>query len=305
MTIADDASAVDGAGDVASYLLVGAGPDGGFSTEACAGGAAADDIPIAIVSLSLTSVDPVSVTATLGLGGILDPGLYRLLVCDTVADAEGNALDGDGDGEPGGDFVLPFFRADPFNRFENGHFDDCPPTLEPPTLEPWVVVVEPPNTAGTGTPGDDDSEESPLSASARFAHSSPAPSALAQCVAVDGGTAYDLAARVRFNPFAGATARFEETCEFFADAGCSGASVGSPVAIATILEDEGGAWLFLLSEVVAPDGATSALCDFAFESVLGDDFDAFLDGLFLGTSGRIFADGFESGDVSAWSSSVP
>ncbi len=79
------------------------------------------------------------------------------------------------------------------------------------------------------------------------------------------------------------------------------------MSIASILEDEGGAWLFLLSEVTAPAGAASALCDFAVESVRGDDFDAFLDGLFLGSPdfGLIFTDGFESGDVSAWSSAVP
>ena len=126
-------------------------------------------------------------------------------------------------------------------------------------------------------------------------------------MAVDGGAAYDLAARVRFNPLGGAVARFEETCEFFDGAACSGASVGPPVSIATILEDEGGAWLFLTNEVTAPAGAASALCDFAVEAAGGGvDFDVFFDGLsFLGNEGLIFADGFESGDVSAWSSSVP
>ncbi len=302
VAISGSEQAFVGADDPASYLLVGAGPDGDFATAACAGGAAGDDVPIEIVSLSLTGVDPVTVNAGLVLGGALDPGLYRLLVCDTITDAAGNALDGDGDMSPGGDFVLPFFRADPFNRFENGHFDDCPVTLDP-----WITLATAPNDVEAGVPGTDDSDGSPLSASARVAHALAEPaSALAQCVAVEEGATYNLVARVRFNPLMGAVALFEKTCEFFAGAACTGASLG-PVAIASVLEDEGGAWIFIASEVVAPEGAVTALCDFVVEGVGegSDSFDVFFDGLFLGNLGLIFADGFESGDVSAWSSSVP
>jgi hypothetical protein len=304
VTVEDDLGAISNAGDPASYLLLGAGPDGDFSTAACPGvpppdpPPAGDDVPIEIASLSLLEIDPDAVTVELDLASMLEPGLYRLLVCDVITDAAGTALDGDGDGFPGGDFVLPFFRADPFNRFENGHFDDCPVTLEP-----WIAIETAPNAVEPGDPGVDDSEGSPLSASARFAHASPEPSALVQCAAVEGGVTYDLAARVRFSPLMGEIARFEETCEFFAGAGCGDASLGT-VSIASVLEDEGGLWLFLASAVVAPEGAVSALCDFAVESVAGDNYDVFLDGLFLGTGGLIFADGFESGDVSAWSRSV-
>ncbi|MCP3959144.1 MAG: DUF11 domain-containing protein [bacterium] len=287
-----------GADDTAGYLVVGAGPDGDFSTVAC-GGATGDDIPIEIVALQLTSVDPSTLDVALSLGQPLD-GLVRLLVCDTITDANDNALDGDGDGNAGGDFVLPFFRADPFNRFDNGHFDDCPVTLDP-----WVTVVTPPNDLLPGTPGTDDSESSQLSASARASHVSAEPSALAQCVPVEGGAAEELRARVRFEPQLGAVARFEETCEFFAGPACTGADLGS-VSIASVLEDEGGTWLFLTDGLTVPGGAASVLCDFTIEAVgPGADFDAFLDGLFLGPGEQIFTDGFESGDVAAWSSSVP
>jgi hypothetical protein len=300
VTLSSSRGPFAGTDDAGSYLLVGAGPDGDFATDSCGAGAVGDDARIEILDLTLLEVDPTTVTARLRTGIPLAPSLYRLLVCDTITDANGIALDGDGDDTGGGDFIVPLFRADPGNRFENGDFDDCPVTLEP-----WIAVVTAPNTAQSGLPGADDSVASPLSASARFSHSTAEPSTLAQCVAVTPGLNHDLQASVRFLPQMGAVARFEEACEFFAESACSGASLG-PVAIAAVLEDEGGVWIHTANEVSAPDGAASALCDFAVEAVSGGtDFDVFLDGLSLRLPPQIFADGFESGDVSAWSSSVP
>jgi hypothetical protein len=60
--------------------------------------------------------------------------------------------------------------------------------------------------------------------------------------------------------------------------------------------------------IAVPAGALSALCDFTLEPAGSDpSFDAFLDGLRLvGPEPLpIFADGFESGDTTAWSSTVP
>ena len=155
VTIADDLSPIVGADDADNYMLLAAGPDGDFSTQAC-GAAVGDDIPIEIVSMSLTSVDPVTVIGTPHFAD-LDPGLYRLLVCDTIVDGAGNQLDGDDDGNAGGDFVLSFFRADPFNLLVNGHFD-C-------NADGWVLT--------SATPGEifhspADANNSPLSGSLEF-----------------------------------------------------------------------------------------------------------------------------------------
>ena len=307
VTLAGSDQPFAGVVDPASYLLVGAGPNGDFSTAACAGGAAGDDIPIEIVSLSLTSVDPFSVTAELVPGGRLAAGLYRFLVCDEITNALGSPLDGDGNGTPGVDFSLASFRADPLNLFANGHFDDCPVTLDLSTLElvtldPWVVQATPPNTIQPAAAGVDDFEGSPLSASAEITHSTFDPSALAQCVAVDAGVTYDLGARLRFQPTMDGMALFDRSCEFFDAAACGGASLGSSLGSST-LEDEGGVWTEVTDEVMSPASAVSALCGFTVEAVGDPGFDLFLDGLSL-SSAPIFADGFESGGITAWSSSA-
>lgn len=304
VTIEDDRTPVLGAGSPANYLLVGAGPDGDFSTVDCAGGAAGDDVPIAVQSASVAAGDPLVANVSLKVAGEdgLAAGLYRFLVCDTITDTAGNALDGDGDMAAGGDFVLPFFRADAFNVLANGHFDDCPVTLDP-----WTAVAASPNAVQTGTPGTDDSEGSPLSASAHYTHSDAAASSLSQCVPVVGDEVYDFECRVRFEPAMGALAIFVKSCEFFDAEACGGASLGE-ASVASVLEDDGGAWTFSETLVETPAGAVSARCSFEV-GPLGSSsiFDLYIDGLFFGSGdfGAIFADGFESGNTSAWSSAMP
>lgn len=296
--IEDGNTPVLGADDPAAYLLVGTGPDGDFSTVDCSGSVAGDDVAVPITDLGIDDGDPLLVEVTLAVGET--GGLYRFSVCDSITDGAGNALDGDGDGTPGGDFVLSFFRADPLNLFANGHFDDCPVSLAP-----WVTAATPPNAVQPGTPGTDDVDSSPLSASAQIAHSTDEASSLGQCVPVASGVTYAFEASLRFDPPMGALATFSRTCEFFDAALCGGASLGSSSTF-SLVEDEGGVWLTSSEEVMAPAGAVSALCQLGI-APLGDDpnFDIFLDALFLGAEGAIFSDGFESGDTSAWSSTNP
>ncbi len=60
-----------------------------------------------------------------------------------------------------------------------------------------------------------------------------------------------------------------------------------------------------LEELEAPAGTASALVSFVVETGVATAFDVFYDVLFFGESGLLFGDGFESGDVSAWSNSSP
>ncbi len=299
VTIADDFSAIVNADQPSSYLLVEAGPDGDFSTISC-GRTPADDIVVPIDALVLTELDSRTLEAELGFGSPgLGAGLYRLLVCDTIEDGAGNALDGDGDMSPGGNFEIAF-RADPLNLFENGHFDDCPTSLEP-----WIEVTSPPDTIMTGAAGTDDASGSPLSASSRFDHASLATSSLAQCVPWNVASDYTFEARLRLVAGTSGTASVTQRCEFFDGTGCGGASLGSS-SQTTLIGQAGGLWQDSRSDVVAPSGALSALCGFSAEG-LGIDpgFTLFVDDLVLSAPTLIFADGFESGDPSAWSSKVP
>ncbi len=85
----------------ALYSLVEAGPDGVLGT--------ADDVSVAIAGISYV---PGSQDVTLSFGSQLPTGLYRLTLISgptgAIVDLSGNALDGDGNGVAGGNFVRDF-----------------------------------------------------------------------------------------------------------------------------------------------------------------------------------------------------
>ena len=63
----------------------------------------------------------------------------------------------------------------------------------------------------------------------------------------------------------------------------------------------------LTTPVLAGAGAASAECVYSLQSTTPSalDFDGFFDAEFFGEAPPIFSDGFESGDTSAWSQTVP
>ena len=298
----DNLSPVQGAADPGAFLLVSAGPDGTFSTNDCPGGVAGDDIQIQITGLVLDDTNPLAVTSQFHLISNfgLAPGLYRFLTCDTITDSAGNALDGDGDGNAGGDLRLDF-RADPLNLLLNGHFDAC---AGPVTLTPWVEASTPPNTVQPSEAGQDASG-SPLSGSAAFSHTQDGASSLGQCVPIDRIGALDLRARQRFSSPGVERGILRVGCKFFDAPSCSGSNLGLQFITST-LEDTGSLWQPLETRFTLPTGVRSGLCAFTLEpeSSTLPTFDLGLDALFLGDS-LVFRDGFESGNTSVWSSSAP
>ena len=286
---------VQGAEQVGSYRLLGAGPDGDFSTSSCAG-TLGDDIPQAITSAT-SDGDPSTPTVTLQLAARLPTGLVRLIVCEAVEDVAGNPLDGDGDGA-GGDPFLVTFRADPGNLFANGDFDRCPVTLAP-----WQEMATPPNAVLASD--SEDADASTLSGSANLVSSSASPTAIAQCVDFQAGRLLlELTLRARLDAVGAATATLDAGCGFFDQAACAGSAVGDDT-VAIPLPDLGGGWSRFQIFLDPPPVAASALCS---ATVTADDpgeptFDAYLDGLSLKDL-TLFEDGFESGDTSAWSQTV-
>ena len=86
-----------GAGQAASYKLQSVGPDGLLGT--------ADDVN---VPLTVSSADgSAGTTATLMFSALAD-GLYHLIVKSTITDTNGSALDGNGDGTSGDNYVVDF-----------------------------------------------------------------------------------------------------------------------------------------------------------------------------------------------------
>jgi uncharacterized repeat protein (TIGR01451 family) len=277
----------------ANYLLVSVGPNLEYDTVAC-GGAAGDDLPLAISDVTYDTPNHV---ATLHLGGRLGPGLHRLLVCGstTLRDATGNALDGDGDGNGGDDFVLSF-RTDPRNRFANGHLD-CSTAGWMPVATGGAVQGFDPLTDGDGSPESGSATASLATPSATFAQAT-----LGQCVRIPGGL-IDVAARARLDvgpPISLVGLRF--ACEYYPSLDCTGGPLGAE-SRATGLGGMGGAFVAVGAELTAPAGTGSGLCAATWQFPAGSIADTWLDALSLRS--KIFADGFESGDTSAWSVTVP
>ena len=283
------------ADQVTSYAVLSAGPDADLTTTSC-GGVQGDDLAHVVTGVT-SDLDPATPTFTLQLQSGLPVGLIRLIVCEAVADLGGLPLDGDGDGL-GGDPFLATLRVDPGNLFQNGHFDRCPVTLEP-----WIDVATPPNAISPSET--EDADASGLSGSARFLSASADPSTLAQCVEVQQpAPRLDLAFSARLDPLGAATATVDAECQYFGLPACGGPAEGSGSDSAP-LPDLAGAWsrfLFLFDTIPS---TVSALCSVGVTADLPGEpnFDAYLDQLEL-TRSLLFADGFESGDTSAWSSSV-
>ncbi len=280
------------AADPANYQLVATGPDNDLSTLAC-GGPVGDDVAIPIVG---ASYDGGSNTAALDLGVPLLGAVHRLFACGTLSDAAGNALDGDGDGLGGDDFVRTF-RVELANILANGHFD-C-------DLTPWTIAETIP---GAVTHSTEDVDASSVSGSAEVFNPSatgqPESFSLSQCAPLAGGFAHDVETRLRLAAAPGDEVVLRRLCDFFGPADCTGASLGVAFDIFQF-GDTGGVWVGLLDSFDPPPAAGSALCTFEILALAGESFDAFLDDVVVRPSTLIFFDGFESGDTSAWSGSVP
>ncbi len=286
ISIVDD-GLVANADDPANYRIIAAGPDGDFSTDSCA--VLGDDQPVNIDSVLAVGTD--SVQATLSFRP-LNPGLHRVVACDSIVDDAGNALDGDNDMQPGGSFLVPFFRADPFNLFENGHFDDCPVTLDP-----WTTVATPPNGILPGQAGVDDSDGSPVSASLRISHTVSGQSAIAQCVPVRGDARYRLFGRYRYDAAPQVPGTLTRSCSFFNGPNCAGSGLGSIDQVIP-LGDPVGVWLKFEALMQSPGNASSVECEFSLQDLGADpNLELFLDGLILLDAFPIFRDGFETAEM--------
>jgi hypothetical protein len=282
------------AGDLADYQLVSAGPDGDVDTSVC-GSAADDDVILDIASVTNLGA-PAGDLFRVEPAVSLVPGLHRLFVCATVTDTEGNPLDGNGDGAGGDDFAR-HFRADPGNLFANGHFDDCPVSLTP-----WTITQIAPNLV---EPDSADVLGSTQSGSAALSNFAGGTSSLRQCVAVSEGP-HVLRGSIHFDPISpGAGATYVQRCMIFDSAACGGAMLSSDFT-SLALPAGGGPWTTLTTPVLAGAGAASAECVYSLQSTTPSalDFDGFFDAEFFGEAPPIFSDGFESGDTSAWSSTV-
>ena len=274
-----------------NYLVIATGPDGDFSTDSC-GSVFADDIEIPVTAVIYDSISHISRLQVSGL----PPSQIRVMICGstTIRDLAGNALDGDGNGTGGDDHLLTF-RYDPMNRFTNGHFD-CPSV----GLNGWEI-----SNLSEITYSDDDADSSPISGSAQVMQlASNTDFGIGQCVPISSGPNPEMAAKVRMSTTS--FVAFSIGCEYFSGSACGPPGTGIGTSVSTdLISDSGGSWSPYLAVSATPAGANSALCGFSIATPSGQDFTAWLDDLFLSNGSSIFSDGFESGDTTAWATSVP
>lgn len=306
-TVLGDASALrvtfsepmSNAQDPLQYRLLAAGPDGDFGTLTCAGMPVGDDRAVAILAAT-SDADPLTPTVTLDLAGAQrSSGVHRLLVCGTLTDAAGNALDG---GAGAGSDLLRDFRVDRFNRFANGHFDDCDPLdVEPVVAGGWIL--EPPMVVATSR---QDALGSSISGSLLADLANADPASATQTVTVAGGQRYALSSHYRLQLDGGAGVRFGLGCVFFDQPGGAGLAL---VAVQDVIEltASTAGWVTRTTVLEAPVNAQSARCSVSVVGLAAGAtppmFQLFVDDLSLDT--ELFTDGFESGDTAAWSASVP
>jgi hypothetical protein len=94
------------------------------------------------------------------------------------------------------------------------------------------------------------------------------------------------------------------SCSFHDDPGCAGPPLATSQGT-TLLTDTDGGWVRIERPLTAPNEAVAALCSVSLAAPGAAPFDARIDRLTLSGPAPIFADGFESGDTSAWSASAP
>lgn len=283
----------DDADDVTNpenYLLVGPGTDGVFQTVDCATGVDPGDVVVPtgpVVFLTDTATAAVVVDA----GSPLAAGRYRLHACgtSTLVDEDGTPLDGDADGEPGGDFVLDFgiattdLLADPnFDRFDDGNAWTAG--------MPAGAVVEPSAV---------DAGEAPTSASVRLdSRGAAGELTLGQCVAMDGGAPHRVGAELRQVSSSADWPISWLRVEVFSGADCTGAGLAD--VLLPLTAGDAPTWRAFEEDFATPAGAVSARITLGSTSVEGEAFEAFWDDTFVSWDPSIFGDGFESGNTTRW-----
>jgi hypothetical protein len=261
-----------------NYQLIATGPDNDLSTLAC-DALTADDVLIPVANVTF---DDITRQATVSFTPRLSDSFYRLLVCDSLEDPTGNALDEE--------FVINF-RQDASNLFAGGHFD-C-------GLGGWELVSTTPEEIEYSP---EDIDDALVSGSVQMTNLSGNSLGIAQC-ANSPEFSYDVGGSLRIDGGASVVVSVTTTCAFFAQADCFGPSFGPTRSLDFRLQETAGLWQPWLLTVKAPPASTSALCSVSVDQLEGGMFDAFLDDLTL--AGSLFTDGFESGDLSRWSSSSP
>ncbi len=130
---------------------------------------------------------------------------------------------------------------------------------------------------------------------------------VSQCVEVGDTDDYIFGGRVlTASPSASAPEAFGQV-QYFGSTNCTTLVLGSEVLGGVVAGDTGGVWVSLPeSPHTPPVGARSAYVSFLAVAGAAPSFATSFDTVFFRIElGAMFADGFETGDMSQWSATVP
>ena len=260
-----------------NYQLIASGRDNDLGTTAC-DALAEDDVQVAVTGVTY---DEVARQATVLLPPRLGDGPYRLLVCDALEDPTGNALSEE---------LVVTFRQDVNNLLIGGPVD-C-------DLDDWELVSTTPEEIEYSA---EDIDDASVSGSVQMTNRSGTSFAIGQCVDTIEAS-FRVGANLRIDGAADLLIDATMACDSFAQAGCLGGALDQ-ASSSQVLGETAGRWRPLSLTFDVPAASVSLFCTFSLDQQEGGVFNAFFDNLTLG--GDLFSDGFESGDISAWSSSSP
>ncbi|WP_376690744.1 Calx-beta domain-containing protein [Wenzhouxiangella sp. EGI_FJ10409] len=198
----------------------------------------------------------------------LAAGDYTLVACDSLEDFNGNALDGNGDGLPGTDYLLRFSVAWT-NLVPNPNFD------APLGADNWVANPGDAIAIDSGT--DAGEAETSGSVAIETEVGGPASYVINRCVAIDSQllAGYAFQARVRMVDAEGDPNPVEATASmaFFEEANCE-TSIGGDFVSNSVGGDTDGAWANLSTSVSpgAVAGAAGALLTLNLDFPEGESF---------------------------------
>ncbi len=280
----------------ANYLLAASGGDRMLTTTSCAAGIDPLDEQIPVEQVVYDSATTTGFAILDSAADPLPAEHYRLLVCGStsIVDLVGQPLDGDGDGNGGDDYVVDF-DVTVTTLLTNPNFDT--------DLGSWTVSEPTPGEIAHAAGEDADGVLTSGAAEVINATGTGGQYYLHQCVPVTAGQFYRLDGLVRIASATGGAPTTAGIVDFFTLQGCSGA-VAASITAGTVTGDTAGLWVQGLGGLAeAPAGAQSARVWLATDSGAAPSFALHLDDIRFFDNG-FFADDFESGGTSAWSSTT-
>ena len=231
-----------------NYRFIHTGPDTELNSSSCTT-LSGDDRFVSLLNLSLSSSENHPIVR-FDLPALTD-GYYALMVCDEITDLAGNALDGNGDGIPGGHFIQPF-RISQNNLFHNAYLDHCDTSRV--SLHPWFAFGD--NNSQHLVLSTPDAQNSTLSGSLLMNNGAGLSSGVSQCIELQASRSYLFSVKARTTQ--NHNVPLSLSCQFSPAAGC--ASFGATLQRQYLVNSTVTEWNTYAFQHTAPDQARSAMC---------------------------------------------